>query len=631
MLQSIHDKLKGWVAGVILGAVGLVFVFWGINWTLAPPTYAAKVNGTEISTNAVRERYQQQLAQFQKQLGMPLTDSMRSEIKKRVLEDAVANEALLNRTDDLGYRVSDKELIEAMSQVPAFQVDGKFDMDHAVAMVRMQGRSMNDIEALFRRDIKLRQLDVALTTSSFATPTEVKEFRALTHQQRELAWVTLSAAKFGADANPDDAAVKSYYESHKSEYMTPETVDLKYIEVSLAQLAAKVTADDAQLKTYYDEQKAKTPERFAQAEQRRIRHILLALNDPKDDAAVKTKAEGILKRAQGGEDFSKLAKEFSQDPGSAAQGGDLGWSESKVFVGPFAEAAFSMKEGEIRGPIKTQFGYHLLKLDGIRAPSVKSFEESKAELEPEYKRNEAETLFNNAQDQLADAALQSTSDIDVVARKAGLTVQDIPNYSRSSGGGALGDVRAVTEAAFSQDVLDGHLSATIEVEKGRGVVLHSADHKLPQQKPLETVRSDVVAAWKKQRGVELANLAAAEAVKKLNAGESWDLVAKGLGGSQQPAKFVARADQTVPMEIRQAAFNAPKPAQKPIYANVGLAQGDASVFALSAVREDPSDANLKDADLRHQYAARMASDEAQAYTAAVRADAKVTLNPQAID
>jgi peptidyl-prolyl cis-trans isomerase D len=632
MLQSIHDKLKGWVAGLILGAVGLVFVFWGINWTLAPPTYAAKVNGTEISSNDVRQRYQQQLAQFERQMGgIPLTDSMRNEVKKRVLEDAVTNEALLTRTDDLGYRVSDSELLAAMSQVPAFQVDGKFDMDHAVAMVRMQGRSMNDIEALFRRDIKLRQLDLALASSSFATATEVKEFRALTHQQREVAWVTLSAAKFAADANPDDAAVKSYYESHKSEYMTPETVDLKYVEVSLAQLAAKVAVDDAQLKAYYDEQKAKTPERFSQNEQRRVRHILLAVNDPKEDAAVKTKAEGVLKRAQGGEDFSKLAKEFSQDPGSAAQGGDLGWSESKVFVGPFADAAFSMKEGEIRGPVKTQFGYHILKLDGIQAPSVKTFEQSKAELEPEFKRNEAEKLFNNAQDQLADAALQNTTDIDVVARKAGLTVQDIPSYSRSSGGGALGDVRAVTEAAFSQDVLDGRLSSTVEIEKGRGVVLHATDHKLPQQKPLAAVRGDVVAAWKHQRGIELANQAAADAVKKLTAGDSWDVVTKGLGGTLQAAKFVARADQQVPLEIRQAAFKAPKPLPKPVYANVEMAQGDVAVLALTAVRENPSDANLKEADLRQQYAARMASDEAQAYTAAVRAGAKVTLNPQAID
>ncbi len=631
MLQTIHDKLKGWVAGLILGAVGLVFVFWGINWTLATPTYAAKVNGTEISSADVRQRYQQQLAQFEKQTGMPLTDSMRNEVKKRVLEDAVTNEALLTRTDDLGYRVSDQELLAAMSQVPAFQVDGKFDMDHAIAMMRMQGRSINEIESLFRRDIKLRQLDTALMTSSFATPTEVKEFRALTHQQREVAWVTLSGAKYAADANPDDAAIKSYYDAHKFEYMTPETVDLKYIEVSLAQLAAKVTVDDAQLKAYYDEQLAKTPERFAQAEQRRIRHILLTVNDPKEDAAVKAKAEGLLKRAQGGEDFSKLAKEFSQDPGSAAQGGDLGWSESKVFVGPFADAAFSMKEGEIRGPVKTQFGYHILKLDGIRAPSVRSFEESKADLEPEYKRNEAEKLFNNAQDQLADAALQNTNDIDVVARKAGLTVQDIPGYSRLSGGGALGNVRAVTDAAFSQDMLDGHLSGTIEVEKGRGVVLHSSDHKLAQQKPLEAVRGEVIAAWKRQRGVELANLAAADAVKKLNAGESWETVTKGLGGTVQGAKFVSRSDQSVPIEIRQAAFNAPKPVQKPVYENVGISPGDAAVMALTAVREDPTDATIKESDLRRQYAARMASEEAQAYTAAVRAGAKVTLNPQAID
>src|SRR6202044_4256097 len=141
-----------------------------------------------------------------------------------------------------------------------------------------------------------------------------------------------------------------------------------------------------QLKAYYDEQKQKTPERFTQPEQRRVSHILLPVAAPKDDAAVKAKAEGILKRAQAGEDFAKLAKEFSQDPGSAPQGGDLGWSERKVFVGPFADAAFGMKVDEIRGPVKTQFGYTILKLDGIHRPAVKTFEEAKAELETEYKR-----------------------------------------------------------------------------------------------------------------------------------------------------------------------------------------------------------------------------------------------------
>jgi peptidyl-prolyl cis-trans isomerase D len=632
MLQSIHDKLKGWLAYVVLGAIGLVFVFWGINWTLSAPTYAAKVNGNEISSNQVRQTYQQQLAQMERQSNVPLDDAMRNEIKRRVLDEYVNSEALVTRADDLGYRVSDRELLAEMSKVPAFQVDGKFDQAHALAVLNAQGRSVAEIEELFRHDAKLRQLDMALNASSFATATELKEFRALTRQQRELAWLTLSAAKYAAGVTPDDAAIKAYYDAHKSDYMTPETVSLRYVELSLAQLESKVSVDDAQLKAFYEEQKAKTPERFSQAEQRRVRHILLPVNDPKEDAAVKLKAEGILKRAQGGEDFAKLAKEFSQDPGSAAQGGDLGWSEKKVFVGPFADAAFSMTVDEIRGPVKTQFGYHILKLDGIQPPAVKSFEQSKPELETEYKRNEAERLFNNAQDQLADAALQNTTDIDVVAKKAGLTVQEIANFSRDGGGGDLGKVPAVSDAAFSQDVLDGRLSPIVEVEKGRGVVLRATDHKVPQQKPLEAVRTDVVGAWKKQRGVELAAAAALDAAKRLNAGESWDAVAKSLGLTAAAPKFIARSDQEVPMEVRSAAFRAPKPAaQKSIYENLSLADGDAAVLAFSAVREDPNAAVLKDTDIRRQFASQIASGEAQSYAAAARADAKITLNPKAID
>jgi peptidyl-prolyl cis-trans isomerase D len=631
MLQNIHDKLKGWLAYVVLGAIGLVFVFWGINWTMSAPNYAAKVNGTEISSNEVRQSYQQQLAQMERMSNRPLDDAMRNEIKRRVLDQYVSSEALVSRADHLGYRVSDQELLNEMAKVPAFQVDGKFDQAHALAILNAQGRSVSEIEGLFRRDAKLRQLDTALSTSSFVTAAELKRFRALTRQQRELAWVTLPAAKFAAGATPDEAAVKAYYDAHKSDFMTPETVNLRYVELSLSQLAEKVNVDDAQLKAYYDEQKAKTPERFTQGEQRRVRHILLSVNDPKDDASVKAKAEGLVKRLQAGEDFAKLAKEFSQDPGSANQGGDPGWSERKVFVGPFADAAFGMKVDEIKGPVKTQFGYHILKLDGIQAPTVKTFEQAKAELETEYRRNEAERLFNNAQDQLADAALQNTTDIDVVARKAGLTVQDIPNFKRSEGGGALGNNPAVIEAAFSPEVLDGRLSSIVEVDKGRGVVLRAADHHLPQQKPLEAVRSEVVNAWKKQRGVELAAAAAAEAVKRLGEGESWDTVAKSLGGAVQAPKFIARADQDIPMEIRTAAFNAPKPAQKPIFEHVGLANGDAAVLALSAVREDPNLAGFNEAEMRRMYAQRVASGEAESYAAGARASAEVTLNPKVMD
>ena len=631
MLQSIHDKLKGWLAAVVLGAIGLVFVFWGINWTLSAPNYVAKVNGSEVSANEVRQAYQRELAQAQRQSDGSISEAQRNQIKMRVLDQYVSGEALVTRADALGYRVSDQELLDDMSQVPIFQVDGKFDKAHAVAVLRAQGRSILEIEALFRRDAKLRQLDSALSMSSFATATEMKQFRALTKQQRELTWVPFSAEKYANQATPDDAALKTYYDAHKFEYMTPETVDLRYVEISLSQLASKVSVDDAQLKTYYDEQKVKTPERFTEPEQRRVSHILLPVANPKDDTAVKAKAEGILKRVQAGEDFSALAKEFSQDPGSAQQGGDLGWSERKAWVAPFADAAYSMKVDEIRGPVKTQFGYHILKLAGIRPATVKTFEQAKPDLETEYRRNEAEKLFNNAQDQLADAALQNTTDIDVVARKAGLTVLEVPVFSRIDGGGALSKVRAVIDAAFSQDVLDGRLSPIVEVEKGRGVVLRATDHKLPQQKPLDAVRTEVVAAWKKQRGAELAAAAAADAVKRLTAGESWDAMVKSAGATAPPAKFIARSDQEVPLEIRTTAFGQPKPAGKPMYSDARLANGDAAVIALSAVREAPSDAALPDMAMREQFAAQIASTEAQSYAAGARADAKVTLNPQAIE
>jgi peptidyl-prolyl cis-trans isomerase D len=632
MLQTIHDKLKGWLAAVVLGAIGLVFVFWGINWTLSAPNYAAKVNGVEISSNDVRQSYQQQLAQYQRRADGQLDDAQRNEIKKRVLEEFVNGEALVTRSEELGYRVSDQELLGEMAQVPALQVDGKFDYAHAVAVLKSQGRSIAQIEEIFRRDAKLKQLDNAIGASSFVTGAELERLRELTEQQRELAWLTVPAAKYAALATPDEAAVKAYYDAHKSEYMTPETVNLRYVELSLADLATKVKVEDAQLKAYYDEQKAKTPERYAQAEQRRVRHILLQVADPKDDATVKAKADALLKRAQSGEDFAKLAQEFSQDPGSAQKGGDLGWADRKAYVAPFADAAFAMHEGEIKGPVKTQFGYHILKLEGIQPASVKTFEQSKGDLEADYRRNEAERMFNNAQDQLADAALQNTTDIDVVARKAGLEVHDIQNFSRTDGGGELGKAPAVLEAAFNQDVLDGRLSSLVEVEKGRGVVLSATDHKLPQQKPLDAVRTEVIAAWQKQRGAELAAQAAAAAVKKLADGEPWDSVAKSLGLTAQAPKFVSRSDQAVPIEVRRDAFDGPKPAGRPVYSSVPLSNGDEAVVAVSAVRVDPSlDPKVNDAQLRGEFAQQAASAEAQSYAAAARADAKVSLNLQALD
>jgi peptidyl-prolyl cis-trans isomerase D len=211
-------------------------------------------------------------------------------------------------------------------------------------------------------------------------------------------------------------------------------------------------------------------------------------------------------------------------------------------------------------------------------------------------------------------------------------VHDIPVFSRTEGGGELGKSGPILEAAFSQDVLDGRLSPIVEIEKGRGVVLRATDHKLPQQKPLDAVRTEVVAAWKEQRGAELAAAAANDAVKRLTAGEAWDAVAKSLGVTPQAPKFVERSDQSVPMDIRRSAFESPKPDAKPLFQRVALSGGDSAVLELIAVREKPdADSGQLDAQLRRQLTQQSASSESQSYALAARAAAKVTLNPQALD
>jgi len=630
MLQNIHDMIKGWVGYVLLGAIAIVFVLWGINFTMGAPSYAAKVDGREIPAAEMRQTYQQELARAERAAQGQLTESQRNEIKTRVLEDSVSIEALIARLQDLGYRVSESDLLKAMAQIPAFQVDGKFDSAHAVAVLKAQGRSIPEVESMIRRQIQISQLETALRGSSFATDTEARELAALTQQQREASWVVVTAAHFLPQVQVDDAAIKAWYDQHKADYMTPETLDVRYIELNLPEMAARISVNDAQLRAFFAEQKAKNPEKFIQPEQRRVSHILLTVNDPKEDAAVKAKAEEIYKQASAGEDFGSLAKRFSQDKASAEQGGDLGWSDRKLWVAPFADAAFSMKVGEIRGPVKTQFGYHILKLVGIKPQVEKTFEESRSDLEAQYRRNEAERMFNTAQDQLADAALQNATDIDAVAKKTGLPVKQVDGFSRTSGGGALGNSPKVLDAIFSSDVIDGRLSQLIEVEKGRDIVVRGSNHRLPQQKPLESVRAEVTAAVKAQRSEQMAAAAAQAAVKSVDGGETMDQLARSLGSTVSGPKPVARSDQAVPLELREALFMAPKPAGKPVVRTVKLGNGDAAIFAFTGIKQDPLQ-DIQARQLRRQYADALADTEAMDYANAVRAAAKVELNPQALE
>jgi peptidyl-prolyl cis-trans isomerase D len=335
-----------------------------------------------------------------------------------------------------------------------------------------------------------------------------------------------------------------------------------------------------------------------------------------------------------GEDFAKLARELSEDPGSKDSGGDLGNAERGDFVGPFADAVWSMKPGEIRGPVKTEFGWHVIKLESASPESTRSFEEVRGELEPEYRRSEVEKAFGDAQEALDTAAFEAQGDIAAVAEKTGLAVKRIEHYTRA-GSAELGATPKVTEAVFSPDVLGGREVRTVELAPGKVVALTVKTYAPARPKPFDIVSAEVTQAWRSEQAGKLAAAKAAEVVAALGKGATWAAAAapwRGDGTTLEP-KPVARQDDAVPAPVRDAAFRAAFPGGQPRYGTATLANGDAAVWAVTAVEKGALANMAADARQRAHDEARdrAAMSDATVYVTSLRKSADVDVNPQVFE
>ena len=562
-----------------------------------------------------------------------LRDELPAELVKceqqQLLDDFIGREVLVQRAHESGYRVSDRDLAETLSQIPALQVDGQFSRDRYAALLRQQGRSEAEFEREFRRDLESSQLQNALALSSFVTPGEMKRRIELEGETREVAYVVVPAAGFAAQAQVTPEAVAAYYEKNKAEFMTPETVSLQYLRLDAADIAADVQVTDEGLRKFYEDNAARneTPER------RKGSHILI--ESGADDAAARKEADALLARAKAGEDFAKLARENSDDPGSKDAGGDLGWATREAYVKEFSDALFAMTEGEIRGPVRTQFGYHILKLDGIEKPHVRTFEEVRAELEPEFRREQAQTAFYEQSQQLADESFAALTELESVAKKLGLPLQTVEGFTRQ-GGGTLGADRKVIDAAFSNEVLqDRQNSPPIELGEESVVVLRVTDHQPPQQRPLDEVRDTIVARLREDAARKAATDAAAALAKRVQAGESFAAAATAAGLQPTAPQTLTRngpATETgapVSPELVKAIFQAGYPAQdKPAAGTVTLASGDPAVFVVTAARPGALDAAATaEMPMRAQQTAQVnAAVEFTAYLEELKRTSKIKKN-----
>jgi peptidyl-prolyl cis-trans isomerase D len=630
MLQQIRDKISGWVAIVFLGAIAVVFIFWGIQFESTVTTAAAKVNGEDVPVEAVRRAWQDRQTELQRVTRDELPEDLVKSEQQRLLTEFITRELLVQRANKLGYRVSDKEIVDALGQIEALQIDGKFDPDRYKALLRAQGRSEVEFEREFRRDLEISQLRNGIAISAFATPGEMRRRVELEGETRDVDFAVLPAASFAAQATATPEEIASWYEKHKSDYMTQETVSLQYLQLNLADIAATLEVTDEGLRAFYDQV---AHERYMDAERRRARHILV--ESGADDAAALKKAEGLLARAKAGEDFAKLAADNSDDPGSKGQGGDLGWSTRESFVQPFAEALFGMQQGELRGPVKTQFGYHIIRLEEIAPAHQRTFEEVRADLETDYRREQAQSIFYEKSQNLADEAFAALNELDSVATKLGLPVQKVDGYTRQ-GGGPFGPERKVVDAVFSDDVLkDRQNSPAISLGEDSVVVVRVADHKPSVQRSLDEVRAEIEVSLRDQSARKAAEAAAKAAVARVADGASLADATSEFGLQPVGVTSVTRTSEGVPPALLKAVFTAPHPATGKASAGTAvLANGDVALFAVSAVRKgsmESPDAAARFGETIQNSQRQAATAEFAAYVKELERNSKVTRNEKVFE
>jgi peptidyl-prolyl cis-trans isomerase D len=632
MLQRIHDSAAKWLIAGLLFLISLGFVFWRADFSSGgTATFAAKVNGENLSVTEFDRELQGRQNQYQQIYRTELDDNMRRELRRSVLEDMVRDAVLKQRVAERGYRVSNDRLTAYIRSVSAFQVDGKFEMDVYLSMLSNQGMTPTGFETLQREALEVRDLQAGIADSTFLTPAEFRRYIELFNQRREVGYATFSVDAFAPGVTVDDAAIAAHYEGNKASYQTPETVDLEYIELALADIASAIDVSEEALRKAYEEEH----ERFRTAEERRAHHILIAVEDGNDEAARKT-ADGIVERLRKGEDFAKLAAEFSTDAGTKAQGGDLGWIGRGMLVGPFEDALYAMQVGEVSAPVRSDFGYHVIRLDEIRAGTEQSFESVRDELVTELRTRRAEEQFYDRANQLADRAFDAYDELATVAAEMQLPLKTLKGFPRTGDPATFSNSAAVVQAAFDDQILEnGRNSSLVELADDHALVLRVTAHELPTVKPLEAVSEQIKEELVRVRAEDLAEQAATEflgAVEQPGADPA--ALAAAEKGVWSAPSWIERVDPSVPTEVLAAAFALPKPAEGQVERErVALANGNQAVLVLTGVRPGAPDSvpQAERDQRRRQLADQAAYAELTGYVGELRDQASVRIPPEILE
>lgn len=620
MLQNIRDNSQGWIAKTIIGVIVALMALTGFDAIFQATTHkneAAKVNGDEISQNELSQAVDMQRRQLMQQLGKDFDASLLDEkmLRESALKGLIDRKLLLQGAEQAKFAFSEGALDQVILQTPEFQVDGKFSSERFDQVIRQLGYSRMQFRQMLAQEMLIGQLRAGVAGSGFVTDAEVLAFARLEKQTRDFATLNVKADPAAVKLTDDE--VKAYYDEHAKEFMTPDQVIIDYVELKKSSFFDQVAVKDEDLQAAYQKEIANL------SEQRRAAHILIEVNDKTTEAQAKAKIEDVQARLAKGEKFEALAKEFSQDPGSANNGGDLGYAGPGVYDPAFEKALYSLSKDQVSEPIRTDFGYHLIKLLGVEAPEVPTLASLKDKLTRELKAAQVEQRFVEATKQLEDSAFEA-SDLAQPAADLKLTVHTSKPFGREGGEGVAAN-RAVVTAAFSTEVIDeGANSTAIELDPETVIVLRSKEHLKPAQLPLESVNAAIRTQLTKEHASAAAKTKAEKLIADLRDGKA--PLDKAVEGQNWKATEAAtRGQEGVDPAVLQALFRMPKPAakDKPTFTSVTLPDGSLMIVRLNGVNEAAAPTDEEKVQYRRFLASREGQQDFAAYRKQLEAQAVI--------
>ena len=501
MLQTIRDKFTGWIAIVFIGllALTLVISFGNMEQTPLQDNVVITVNDEEITLFEFQEEFSNKLAEFQDLLGDEVPEVLEQTIKESAGEDLIIRRLLLDYLSNNGYRVSPEYVAELIRDNESFQVGGVFIRENYEAILASQGVGVDQFENDLRLQLEINQLRRGLIETAFMTNAEFTQFIELQMQERSGQMLIIDSSRFMDQVNVDPSEVNDYYQNNLDLFQSNEEVDVEYLEINIEDVAQQVQFSGDDIRDYYEN----NLDRFVSNEERKSSHILVAIDEDTTDEQAAELIKEIQSKLEG-ETFEELAKQYSDDPGSAAQGGDLGWAETGLFVPEFESALFSMNVGDISEAVKTDFGYHLIRMDDIKPGQQQAYEDIEYELELEYSRLLAEEELFELADQMADLTLQAYNELSTVAEKMSLEKNNLDAFTRT-GTTFLHQDPEMVNILFSPGSIElGENTPLFQI--GDSVIVARAKaHRLPSTRDFSEVQNDIQSFIMNQEAMRLAN------------------------------------------------------------------------------------------------------------------------------